>query len=200
MKLPDFTTHRGLNELRSKMGAEMITYIIFDPEWERISVQLENEGIDVAVDDVEIEVDGSFTYRGRRVIVYIRDQKESVWVKGSYKYHLAQCTTLEDMLSRGRYKRYVVTNRSDGMFVTNLLDSRSNVLSAKLVRRLDVCKNCLTKLMLPVAPSNFDLNAFFRRQKSQITKMPEHTDRTAPLVTQTKLEHQRAARVPSFRR
>ena len=57
------------------------------------------------------------------------------------KYHVVDCQTLKSMRSSGRYRRYVVTRRTDGEFLLNFSD---NLLrDDPETYRLDICKNCL---------------------------------------------------------
>lgn len=179
MNLPDFLLHTGLNDLREEMGAELIT-INRDLEWERLIIQLQHEGIDVSIDDVEITDDKTFEYKGQKVIVYIRDQSASILASGKgYKFHLAHCATLEKMSQEGRYHRYVVTTRDDGKFLVNIIESGRDPLES--LQSMRVCINCIRTLHLFTTPANFDLKVFFEKYSSRITKTPKHTDISAPL-------------------
>ena len=181
MKLPDFTLHTGLNELRRKMGADLIELVQEDSEWKRLSLQLENEGIDVAFDEVEIQKDFTFEYQGQKVVVYIRDQHAHVLERGGeYKFHIAQCYTLETMRQKNRDNRYVVTNRKDGKFVVNIIRKGSTSAESREMP-MKVCKNCISTLCLGVTPDTFSLEAFFAKYSSQIKRVPKHTEKTAPL-------------------
>ncbi len=181
MKLPDFTSHSGFNELRKKMGAELIEVLQEDPEWTRLSIQLGQEGVDVGIDEVELQPDSTFEYKGQKVIVYIRDQQASVLERGrEYKFHIAQCDTLDEMHRKKRSSRYVVTNRKDGKFVVNVV-GKSAVLTRSEERSMKVCKNCISTLGLGTTPDKFSIEEFFRKYASKIKRVPVHNERTAPL-------------------
>jgi hypothetical protein len=183
MKLPDFTLHSGLNELRKQMRAELVELIQEDPDWQRISIELAREGIDVTFDEVEIQSDSTFEYRGQKVVVYIRDQHANVLDKHEYKFHVAQCDTLDSMQRRNRGNRYVVTNRKDGQFVVNVISKskgRGETFN-KLEKPMRVCKNCLYSLGLLPNPDKFSLEDFFRKYSSRIKHIPQHTEKTAPV-------------------
>lgn len=184
MKLPDFTRHAGFNELRRKMGADLIELVREDLQWKQLCIQLENEGIDVSVKDVQIQLDGTFEYKGQKVVVYIRDQHVFHLNRGSgYKFHLAQCSTLTQMQREGRYGRYVVTNRKDGKFIVNLIRKDSHEPPERIERALSVCKNCLSMLDLHVRPEEFSLKKFFQTKTSRITALPRHNEVSAPINT-----------------
>lgn len=183
MKLPDFLEHAGLNALRRSMGAELRTNLTLDSrDWERTKI-LETQGIELTqgtgLEEVNILPDGSFEYEGEKVVVYIRDQYERFFEKG-YKFHLAECRTLTDMLQKGRSKRYVVTNRKDGKFIVNL--TNGEVLTKKgLELELLVCVNCISKLRLNKTTKTFSLLEFFQSANSKIHNKPLHDEHTAPV-------------------
>lgn len=182
MKLPDFYLHAAFNELRKKMRADLIELVQEDSEWKRLSIQLEQEGIDVDFGEVKIQGDSTFEYKGQKVIVYIRDQYDFVLEKREYKFHLAQCDTLDSMQRKQRGKRYVVTNRKDGKFVVNIISKKASGKSAESKEmQMKVCKNCISTLGLAVTPESFSIEEFFRKYTSQIKRVPTHTEKTAPL-------------------
>src|SRR5690348_6932816 len=102
------------------MGAELREYspaplanILTIEEIERLA----GEGIDIPLDQVQVLNDGTHVYKGRRVIVYIRDVTEYRDKVAMPKFHLAMCSTLNKMMHRGRFQtRYVVATRDDGKF------------------------------------------------------------------------------------
>ena len=109
-KLPkDFP---DLDDLLKRMG------VPFQPFVGTEKKLMTGPGITVGSDDVEVALDGTLEYQGRKVVLYIRD------VKGHLpKYHVVGCHTLSDMRSKGKYKRYVVTRRTDGEFLLNFADN-----------------------------------------------------------------------------
>ena len=198
MKLPDFSKHVGLNQLRQNMGSELISWNSGE-EWKSINIDkiLVTTGIEITPDEIEYADDGTLEYGGRKVVVYIRDQ----YVPGDatreqlYKFHVADCDALQEMKKLNRYERYVVTYRRDGKFIVNLLgESGYREKKEEIERRLYVCKYCLDRLNYNgyrrrgysgqnAIRDYFDLRAFFERYDSQITRDPTHTDITAPVNT-----------------
>ena len=198
MNLPDFLKYTPLNNLRQMMGAELEEWALglnwkgFDPEeWRR----LQTRGIEVKLDEVVPVDDGTLEYRGQKIILYIRDQRFSSDHEGGYRFHVADCKTLQDMRRKGRYERYVVSTRKDGKFVVNKF-FWDDFVEKDEECELPVCKNCLRRLnykrynyvSYPVKNQiwrSFDIIEFFEKYPSRIAKLPKHTDKTAPLNSYT---------------
>ena len=201
MKLPDFSGHVELNQLRQQMGAELIPWES-GGRWDPIDIELDGEGIEIPLEEIEYDSDGTLGYEGRKVVVYIRDQSHrDQYALDSYelidpedlrKFHVADCQTLSQMRRQGRYERYVVTTRSDGNFTVNFLRG-GRLIKEAVECRLYVCKKCLSKLdykdyrkkkmQQNEIRESFDLNEFFEMYGSRITKKPTGTDITAPVNT-----------------
>ena len=204
MKLPDFSKHVGLNQLREQMGAELISWRA-GGNWKPIDIdeQLVEDGIDILPDEIEYAPDGTLEYEGRKVVVYIRDQSNrDQYVLDSYesidpehlcKFHVANCPTLSQMHRQGRYDRYVVATRRDGKFTVNFLNGGKPIKKG-VECRLYVCKHCLNTLnyqnyqnyrnrrtQQDEIRESFDLNEFFEMYPSQITSQPTGSDITAPV-------------------
>ncbi|RKU19005.1 hypothetical protein C6501_01655 [Candidatus Poribacteria bacterium] len=150
MKLPkDFP---NLDDLLKRLGVPFQPFI--DTEKEKLII---GPGITVGPDDVKVAPNGTLEYQGRKVVLYIRD------VRGRLpKYHVVDCQTLKDMRDAGKYKRYVVTRRTDGEFLLNFADNlrRDNPDTY----RLDICKNCLWQelnLKDVYTPDAFPLDDWF---------------------------------------
>ena len=203
MKLPDFSEHVGFNQLRQQMQAELITWDS-GVELESIDIDrlLVTSGIDIPPEEIKYAPDGTLEYEGRKVIVYIRDQyADSVSVNIDKlvdpnllnKFHVANCSTLEDMRNQNRYGRYVVATRTDGRFIVNfLVGGKIHSKGEKVERRLYVCKNCLNKLDYKnyrrrrsfeknEIREYFDLKVFFETYGSRIIDKPAGSDITDPL-------------------
>ena len=189
MNLPDFSQDEGFNRLRERMGAELIAWKS-EGIWDPINIDeiLVTTGVDTSLDDVGAADDGTLEYRGRRVVVYIRDQ---VMAYQPYKFHVADCDTLQNMRQSGRSERYVVATRTDGMFIVNTFEE-DRVIERDAEHRLFVCRNCLKRLNYKNYDTaryiertriceSFDLREFFEVYPSQIKREPTHTDTTAPL-------------------
>ena len=57
--------------------------------------------MDVRADDPNLEISSEgITYKGRRVILYIRDQVQYGDKTGEYKFHLIDCATLKSCGTR----------------------------------------------------------------------------------------------------
>lgn len=172
MRLPDFSDHVGLDQLRQQMRAELTPWRS-GGDWEPIDIDgmlvtigLVTTGIDIRLDEIEYASDGTLEYEGQKVVVYIRDQH----IRYPYKFHVADCWALSEAKSQGRYdSRYVVTTRRDGRFTVNFLGGERGV-----ERRLDVCRCCLDRLNYrgysdeetqqaeqDEIMESFDLNEFF---------------------------------------
>ena len=130
--------------LRKKINAQVKdtkTDFIKSKKIERISIEekvsLENEGIEIDINDIQIINDGTFTYKSCRVLIYIRDI-----YKFLPKFHICNCSTFQDMVSKGRKSRYVASSRDDGFFYVNFINE--NIYNEE--RKLDVCLNCLKEL------------------------------------------------------
>jgi len=200
MRLPNFIGFTPLNELRNKMGAELIEWSPgfnwqgFNPdEWRRI----QTIGLDVKLEEVIPADDGTLEYRGQKVILYIRDQRISLKSYrdsgAGYRFHVADCSTLQTMRDQGRYERYVVATRKDGKFIVNRFNF-NQLVEENVECEIPVCKNCLrclnyqkyhweTRSKKAQIWESFDLIDFFDKYPSRIAKFPKYTDQTAPLNT-----------------
>lgn len=194
MKLPDFEIDDELNSLRRAMGAELREYsaapssdVLTIEEIERLA----GEGIEIPLDDVRVLNDGTHIYKGRRVVVYIRDVAEYGAQVTMPKYHLAMCDTLNKMIVEGRYKkRYVVATRDDGQFSIQRIRGDASVKSEE---PLAVCQHCLDELKYKSfslrlggferaeAVRAFSLRGFFEEfGRSCVWAMPKYDATHAP--------------------
>jgi hypothetical protein len=147
MRLPNFEYDTDLNSLRTAMNAPLRDYsppppsgVLTIEEIERLG----NEGIEIPLDEVRVLNDGTHVYKGRRVIVYIRDVAEYGGRVSMPKYHLALCARLSVMMDEGRYQtRYVVATREDGKFSIQRIRGDTVI---KTDEELDVCQQCLDEL------------------------------------------------------
>ena len=135
--------------LRAKMGADKSSWtpeaMSLDPR-EEIRVQLQL-GIEISLEDVDRGPGGLLTYRGEQVILYIKDTRSDRYTlehepERSRRFHVAECETLEKMRKKGRFERYVVTNRMDGFFLVDWLEKETGE-RGETEAELRVCKNCL---------------------------------------------------------
>ena len=101
---------------------------------------------------------GAMLYKGRPVLVYLRDQmlKRLNYDNGWYNpFHVCYCQALRDAKAQHRYEnRYVLTYDTSGDFLVNL-NINDKTAAGKVVfqareqgvyRRLNVCQSCLYEL------------------------------------------------------
>ena len=188
MKLPDFNQHDLFNQLRSQMNAHLVSWSE-GGIWNSIDIDeiLETTGHDISPEELTISTDGTLEYKGRKVVVYIRDQRVQYQ---PYKFHAADCQKLTEMRHNDRYHRYVVSNRTDGSFIVNSYD-RGRIVEKDVTKKLSICRYCLICLNYDgYANQNdqtrtrilgsFVLDEFFRKHPSQIRFEPKHSSVTAP--------------------
>ena len=200
MKLTDFLDFAPLNELREKMGVNHV--ITWQPEvyWQRLNAnewrEIHRGGLDVNIEEIHPQSDGTLEYRGRKVVVYIRDQNSyhtyslQNHLDSEYKFHLAWCETLIEMKKKRRYNtRYVVSRRKDGRFMVNRILS-NQVVDKNLELEMKVCKYCLRRIDYKGYRNNrervyrgFSIKEYFEKYDSYINALPPHTENTAPLNT-----------------
>jgi len=196
MKLIDFTSFSPLNEVRIKMNAELIQYE-YSSWTEFDSAELLRklnsiEGIEVDIEELSISTDGTFEYKEQKVLVYIRDQKMNPnYGQGEYKFHICSCEVIDRFVQNKRIDRYVVSTRTDGKFLVNVVNTWSKEYIEKdVIKELKVCKNCLLQLNFNGYSSHqksksiyqqFSLDDFFKRYGgTKHTKVPKYSDLTSP--------------------
>jgi len=190
MQLPDFDFDPGFVRLRQAIGAAEIVQLQ-TTEWK----DWDGFGIDIGdITEVEVNPDDTLSYRGRRVLVYIRDQSVG---RGDnlrdFRYHVAECQTLTNMRKEKRFGRYVVTTRTDGSFVVNLSRRGDPApFETDFVRKMEVCMNCLktlnwrnytnvTRAEMNECWIRFNPEEFLTEYGSRVKGLPSHTPETAPV-------------------
>ncbi|EAJ6225094.1 HNH endonuclease [Campylobacter coli] len=189
-------------DLRIKIGATLehidLSYIKNSISAEEIKL-LETQGIDVEINDIKVVSDGTFAYKNRRVLIYIRDvsplYKENDINSTLPRYHLCHCNAYQTMLSNNRKHRYVVSSRDDGVFWLNFFGFQGDTMvkTKSQERKLNVCMYCLRKLNWcninqysgkdrSIIRNNFDLKDFFKKYPKNIIDPKNHfNDKIAPL-------------------
>lgn len=147
MKLFNFYNSKQLNSLLKEMGAEL-KRIETPNSWEgiddsKLAELLKTGEVEIELDEIDTK-DGVFEYKGKKVIVYIRDQYSKYYSKG-YKFHLTKCNTISKAFQNRRNSRYVVSLRTDGQFKINLLEDNI-IIKKDLIEPMNVCKNCLKQI------------------------------------------------------
>ena len=194
-RLPDFNTSKVWQDIRLKMGAiDTVRLPDLDINGITLTEMKTLKSGSISIENIHDHInplDGTFDYKGQKVILYIKQQyydSREEFVGSSYKYHLAYCQTLNHMELNGRLKvRYVVTQRTDGKFLIDLIDKYSGAYSqSDRLCEMDVCKNCLSKLS-KIYPADtifnfnqFSLNQFIKKYNTQHTKKPIHTPKSMP--------------------
>lgn len=108
------------------------------------------------------------------------------------KFHITECQTIENMLVRGRFNRYVPSKRLDGFFLVRPYDRHTQVRGDEMLARLLPCKNCLKTLnyngfaehansaLKDKIVTDFSVETFFEDNKSIFRCLPLYTPETFP--------------------
>lgn len=142
------------------------------PPLDPIDIKLAETGIEVDLNDIDTTT-GLLIYRGRQVLLYIKDHGRPGQVRQALKYgsqgnkyHVAFCETLSKMKPEDRLKRYVATNDISGEFlISGFKYGMEQPLEGKA--RLQVCQKCLKYLNYrnyqkkPYPLRDFSLTEFF---------------------------------------
>lgn len=195
MKLPDFRKFEKLVRVKVAMGIPPNQLgDIPAVEVRRAGLTQDNyrksaeEVLEVEIGDVEPLPDGTLSYNGERVILYIRDVANYGGDYSNPKFHVADCVTLQSMREAQRGSRYVRASRYDGKFQVHYVND-----GAWETIRLDVCQHCLRRLDYKgfqrkrknkrnAAVQEFSIKEFFEvYPKSLHHVMPDYTDLTAPV-------------------
>ena len=139
---------------------------------------------------------GLLAYEDAAVVLYIKDTRiDRITLETSPanppRFHLVDCSTLHEMRSNNRFERYVVSQKTDGMFRVepdNQIMGRPN---DEIDVRLYPCKNCLNHLNYEGCKNlfvdtnkvmkNLPLETFFFEYQTFFKSTPKHSDITAPL-------------------
>lgn len=147
----------ALHQAVDHMGAADV-YFELDlivTEIEPIAAMLET-GVELGKHIQLDEIDSSFgvlSFKGQQLMLYIPDQGchiEQVILYGrgcakGKKVHVAECNTLEMMREAGRFQRYGVISRTNGLFPV-FGDDEQTGEELSQEAELNVCKNCLKVL------------------------------------------------------
>lgn len=200
MPLPDFAQEISFIRLRQQMGVSSIPTlpkVKFERKTRRRRVVEETDqrdkqlleklksGIEVPGKDIRFDK-GFLTYGGRKIVAYIRDQRMMSYDGTSnYRFHLMDCSTMQNMRAKGRERRYVATQRSDGRFEVNYsqrvffgsttspFSRRGDIRKATL--KLALCQNCWWELVRRGLyhyhdKESFSLKGFFKQHDSGVAR------------------------------
>lgn len=192
MKLTNFLFDRNLNGLRREMDAPLVEWFGAS-NWKGFNAiefmeNLRDAGVDTKFSELDTDSNGRFSLFGKRVLVYIRDQKMH---SASYRYHVVNCGQLKSFQNAGLYDKYVASIRTDGLFLVN-----KKGVSGELIRveeeELKICQRCLsqlygdrfsrlTKREKERIRDNFDLQGFLAEDEKTNVVKPRYSSGTAPL-------------------
>lgn len=192
IKLPDFFQNSSLNKLKSRMGIEKHTYGKFgDSQSRGNQVKLETTGIDLEdLSQLTPLDDHTLTFKGQRVVLYIRDVSNFSDEIRLPKFHVAHCSTLQKMIGNGKKKRYVVSQNETDLFHLNFINGNK---VEKSEQKLNVCKNCLDTLQWSnyskrmsnpekdKCVNNFKVKAFFSKYPKSFISSDGYSKRNSPL-------------------
>lgn len=141
-----------LENLRKLMGARLSDWEMNHPTLPTKQPQdgdLEKKGVEINLEEVEVVAGQLLAYKGKQVVLYIKDTGSSYWTlennpEDSRKFHISECQTLSTMRSSGRFERYVVTNRTDGLFLVDWRNEDGK--RGEMEAALKVCKYCLRNI------------------------------------------------------
>ena len=159
------------------------------------------------------KIDGSsgvLILGGEHIVIYIKDTRQDKYTLLRYpeeakKFHIAECSTIGQMRRKGRFDRYVATNRQDGKFLVEATDT-----DGEFEAQLLVCMNCLKELdwkgcrnsdwdTIRVLRKEFSLQDFFAEYTTFFSQRPRYTDLTAPRGGYAKDWHRRSTRTKQSR-
>ena len=92
------------------------------------------------------------------------------------------------MKNSGRFERYVISNRTDGVFQVNVLSVfYRQAIQKNIEIPMNVCMNCISTMQLHYPSNldlfnyhNFDLQKFLKNFNSKIKILPKYTNQTVP--------------------
>jgi hypothetical protein len=147
MKLSD--EFKELENQRKRMGASLSNWDMnassLDPR-QQLLIEL-SKGIEIDLAEVEVGAGQLLTYKGEQALLYIKDTGANIWTlknepENSKRFHISDCQKLSEMRSVGKFEKYVVTNRTDGLFLVDWVDYESKQ-KGETEAALKVCMFCL---------------------------------------------------------
>lgn len=154
MKLINFLEFEPLKEIMEKMKIdkdekieiERIEKIKIAGIWKELSSL---SGLDIDINETDFSEKGYIKYKEfDKLVAYIRDQK---YYNGKFslkKFHIAyNCKTLRDSRNLKHASKYkIVQNKSPEFLINILSEDGKTVIESNVIRKLDVCINCLETL------------------------------------------------------
>lgn len=197
MKLTDFIDDPQFNTLRRQISAPLSLYKVKitlpqpvrKPRPPKVDSPLPETGVEIdGLGGITVNQDGTLGYEGKRVTVHIRDVQAIGGNHHTPRFHVSNCRTLDEMRHKGKFERYVVSDRDDDIFFIRIDSGPLKQTS------LNVCQNCLDRLSWegfsadsPKAKryaivERFALKRFFERYpRTPMSRFPQYTVETAPI-------------------
>lgn len=185
----------NLTALVTRMGAERSTWTAAMRLQGREPWQdkLAGSGIEIQVEEVQPVAGGLLGYRGENVVLYIKDTRQDPFIllndpENARRFHVWDCAVLKEMRAKGRGERFVVTQRTDGLFTVTGKDPMTGTMTPEMDAPLRVCKVCLREMNFEgyaekkhggkkAIWDSFDLSDFFRSHATFFRSKPERSDK-----------------------
>ena len=183
----------ALNKMNAAEGKVQLAGAL-DPLTPTELVTLVTKGIEVNFEEIDSVGPGIFAYKNRQVLLYIQEHQTTVaqvLQDGSLgrRFHVTDCETLQRMRSMGRFEKYVVTNRLDGLFyITGRQGYNGPVMDGDAMLR--VCQHCLKHLnyknvrttgQSAQAAKDFSISDFFDHYSSFFPFKPKRQSGPSPM-------------------
>lgn len=187
INLPDFSTCIDVKYLLQKMGIieigelpkvdfvrtriETKETIVSNTKQLQFAEKIKIKAVPLEQEFFSVANNETLEINGVKCCIYIKNQSQGVntYSKTStYKFHLCNCKTIQDMTLKGRKDRYVATSRDDGMFPVN---AQSYYGAREVLIHLELCKHCqdiLTRNGMYSSP--FSLEEFYKKYQPDIPK------------------------------
>lgn len=190
IKLPDFTTCVEIKYLMQEMGIEQIPELkpqifertivkqqvvtIDNTDQLQFANDLKENSYSLQSLNINVAKDKTLEINGVKCCIYIKNQTSGYDLKyktSSFKYHLCECHTIEEMISQGRKKRYVATSRDDGFFEVNAQNINGTRRAITLDLKLELCQNCKNILAKKgIRIYDFTLKRFYQNHQPEIKR------------------------------
>lgn len=205
INFPDYSKNVQLRLLQQKMGVlkipsvpqvkferpvvqEKVT-VVENVEDKEIKKRLTEATIPASYSELQADERNLLNYKGRKVAAYIRDQRHGVNIyakTSTYRYHLCDCSTLKSMRAAGRERRYLTTQRSDGLFEVNYVTGYWGGRNQSGTVRLELCFHCRQELSYKrIYTRDFNLANYFKKYDSEVPETIRRVETVTEMQTYT---------------
>lgn len=194
-------TFSALNSVRERIDAPLVNWspIARMNDFETPNAEIRQalrKGIELTLDKVTSR-SGLFEHEGEQIVIYIRDNVNTNAGRVTRdvrddpqhgkRVHLSECSVIMEMKRKGRFDRYVATNRRDNLYTVDVL-SRDGRGEESVDLPLLPCINCLKQLnyrtvqfgheieMWRDIARKFDLEEFFGLYSTFFSQQPRYRD------------------------